>query len=76
MSKDILQIQKDHIRVLAYEKDAEWGDFKETFINIVVGAEDMTIREADFERLYDVLASVLCLLPRPLVKSLGTNNND
>ena len=60
--KDMLQIQRDHIRVLAYEKQS--GDFNELLFNIVVGSDDMTISWADFERLLEVMTAVGCLLPQ------------
>jgi hypothetical protein len=62
--KDILQIQRDHIRVLAYEKNADMGEFNEMTFNIVVGSEDMTISWADFERLLELMTAANCLLPQ------------
>ena len=64
MSKDVLQIQRDHIRVLAYEQTTEHLGVSEVMFNIVVGSEDMTLRWADFERLLELMTAVGCLLPQ------------
>ena len=64
MSKDMLQIQRDHIRVLAYEQSTEHLGVSEVMFNIVVGSEDMTLRWADFERLFELMTAANSLLPQ------------
>lgn len=63
--KDILQIQRDHVRVLAYEQAIEKQlGLSEIKFNLVVGSEDMTLSWADFERLLELMTAANCLLPQ------------
>ena len=69
--KGVLLIQKDHVRVLAYEKNANMDEFglverysHELTFNLVVGSEDMTLSWADFVRLLEVMTAVNDLFPQ------------
>ncbi len=63
---DLLQIQKNDIRILVYtvpkRNDANTATYSATKINIVVGVEDITFDFSQFRQLIDVLDAVRDLI--------------
>ncbi len=50
MSKDYVMLQKEDVRILVYD-DTPVGDYRVMKVNIVVGAQDITLTRSEFHRL-------------------------
>ena len=58
MSKDYVMLQKGDIRILVYD-DTPIGDFREMKVNIVVGAQDITLSRPEFHKLIKLAGLVM-----------------
>ena len=60
MTKDLVSLQKDNIRILVYaEGMRDPSDmYRTTRVNIVVGSEDMTIDLGQYKQLVSMLESL------------------
>lgn len=50
-------IQKDKLRILVYNKTPD-SEFAEIYVNIVVGAEDITVTRFEFLKLLRMMEAV------------------
>ncbi len=60
MSKDLVSLQKDNIRILVYAEGLRDPSdiYRTTRINIVVGSEDITLDLGEFKQLVDMLEAI------------------
>ena len=60
MTKDLVSLQKDNIRILVYAEDMRFPEdiYRTTRVNIVVGTEDMTINLGQYKQLVSMLESL------------------
>lgn len=61
MTKDLVQLQKDNIRILVYASPRyppPNDHYKETKVSIVVGSEDMTLGLGEYKQLVSMIDSL------------------
>jgi hypothetical protein len=56
--KDYVMLQKEHMRILVYDKTPD-EKVREMYVNIVVGEQDMTLSRYEFHKLVKLAQLVM-----------------